>query len=304
MPSIKSAPSPDFRGQTITLLGGDRREQEIARRAAASGAKVRAFGFPWPEGGIQGVELMPDARSALKDVRFALLPIPASHSDGSIYALAAKEPVYPDEQLLGLMAPRGHIILGLADDYLNRSAKACSITLHEYNYDVELMYGRGPTIVEGVLEALIKNTEITLHGAKIGVVGQGTIGSLLTRTLNALGAHVVVFARNSIQRAAARASGVEAIPLDQLAVQASDLDIVVSCVSALIVDEEILKRLPKSAVVVDIAAPPGSIDFAAAKRIGIRSVWARGLGNRAPVTAGASQWVGIAERLRSLIAQS
>ena len=40
---------------TIGMLGGDRREQEIARLAAATGAAVRAHGFPWPEQGIRGV---------------------------------------------------------------------------------------------------------------------------------------------------------------------------------------------------------------------------------------------------------
>src|SRR6266850_2207630 len=40
----------------IGMLGGDKREQEIARRAAATGAEVRACGFPWPEQGISGVQ--------------------------------------------------------------------------------------------------------------------------------------------------------------------------------------------------------------------------------------------------------
>ena len=36
----------DWRKLTIGMLGGDRREQEIARRAAMTGARVRAHGFP------------------------------------------------------------------------------------------------------------------------------------------------------------------------------------------------------------------------------------------------------------------
>ena len=43
----------NWQGLTIAIVGGDRREQEIARRAAATGADVRAHGFPWPENGIE-----------------------------------------------------------------------------------------------------------------------------------------------------------------------------------------------------------------------------------------------------------
>jgi len=296
--------APNFSGHTIAVLGGDRREQEIARLAAASGAKVRAYGFPWPGHGIPGVELMPDPQSTINGIRFVLLPIPAAYKDGAVYALAAKEKIYPDEKLLSLMAPRGHIILGLPDEFLIKSAKACAVTLHEYNSDLELMYGRGPTIVEGILEALIKNTEITINRAAIGVLGQGTIGALLTRTLHLLGGRVTVFARNPIQRAAAQAMGVEAVPLDSLGARAPELDIIVSCASSLLVTEAILKRLPRHVVVVDIAATPGTVDFDVAKALGITAVWARGLGNRAPVTAGASQWAGIAQRLEKIIAES
>ena len=42
----------DWRQLVIAVLGGDEREQEICRRAAATGAQVRGFGFPWPEGGV------------------------------------------------------------------------------------------------------------------------------------------------------------------------------------------------------------------------------------------------------------
>ena len=47
------------------MLGGDKREQEIARLAAATGAQVRAHGFPWPEGGIPGVGYLDDPGAVL-----------------------------------------------------------------------------------------------------------------------------------------------------------------------------------------------------------------------------------------------
>jgi dipicolinate synthase subunit A len=50
----------DWPKLVIGMLGGDKREQEIARLAAATGAEVRAHGFPWPEQGISGVQHLDD----------------------------------------------------------------------------------------------------------------------------------------------------------------------------------------------------------------------------------------------------
>lgn len=67
-----------------------------------------------------------------------------------------------------------------------------------------------------------------------------------------------------------------------------------------VVDDEILGLLPAGSLVMDLAAPPGGIDLAAAERLGHRAVWARGLGRRAPITVGASQWSGIIRRIEEI----
>ena len=63
----------DWTKLTIGMLGGDKREQEIARRAAATGADVRAHGFPWPERGIPNVKHLADPAQVLSGARFALI---------------------------------------------------------------------------------------------------------------------------------------------------------------------------------------------------------------------------------------
>src|SRR5215831_5790984 len=178
------------------MLGGDRREQEIARRAAATGADVRAYGFPWPEQGIPGVRQMKDSAAVLKGARFALFPIPGIAANGALFAPAAPAPIIPDLALLAGMAPRAHIILGWADKNLKAHADALSITLHEYEWDRSLMLQRTPAIIEGLLKIVIDNSAITIHGADACVVGQGTIGAVLTRYLVALGARTAVVARS------------------------------------------------------------------------------------------------------------
>jgi dipicolinate synthase subunit A len=292
MNTIQRTYSPPWQRLTIAVVGGDEREQEICRLALMSGATVRAFGFPWPSRGIGDLVQSPDAASALAGANIALMPIPGIATDGSIFATSR---IVPDAALLRGMAEGAHIILGRADAGLRDAAAALRFTLHEYEHDQELMLLRAPAIVEAAIRILIENTAITIHGARICVVGQGTIGTVLTRTLVGLGAHLTVAARSPVQRAAAFTMGAEVTTLEALVGLAGNFDVLVSTASAPVVAAPLIDRLPPHALIVDLAAPPGSCDLQYATKSGRKAVWARALGRRAPVTVGASQWSGIAK---------
>lgn len=252
MTAAKRTYSPLWQRLTIAVVGGDEREQEICRLAAQSGATVKAFGFPWPSGGISGVVLAPDAAQALAGANIALMPIPGIAVDGSIFATAQ---IIPREPLLREMAAGAHLILGRADDGLRKAAARLGISIHEYEGDQELMLLRAPAIVEGVLKVMIENTPVTIHDACICVLGQGNIGTALTRTLIALGAHVTVAARNPVQRALAYTMGAVALTFEDLLQRSESFDVLVSTVPAPVVSSTLIDRLPVSALLVDMAAP-------------------------------------------------
>jgi len=285
----------------IAIVGGDRREQEIARCAVAAGAEVRAHGFPWPQEGIPGVRHAASIGEALDGADIALFPIPGIAPDGALFAPQSPERIIPDRDSLSGMRQPAHIILGWGDPKLKAHCEALGIALHEYEWDEDLMLLRGPAIVEGMLKVLIENTDITIHKSRVCLVGQGTIGSLVTRTLIGLGADVHVAARNPVQRASAYAAGAEPHELGELAEVLPTTDIVIASVPARVLGQELLERLPKHALLVDLAAPPGGIDRDAVQALGLKFVWARGMGARAPITVGRSQWGGVRRRIEAIL---
>ncbi len=294
----------DWERLRIAVVGGDEREQEIARLAANTGARVTAFGFPWPDEGIPQVERVDTAAEALAGAHFGLLPIPLPAVPGHLYAPVVPEPILLDDALLSSMAPGATIFLGRSDDVLRAVAGRCGIEIEDYDPDRELMLLRGPAIVEGAIAAAITNTRITLNHSAVAVLGYGNIGALLVRALLGLGARVTVVARNPVQRAAAYAMGADALPFEELAENAGRFPIVFSTTAAgPIVVRPILERLPDHSVVIDIAPPPGSVDFETARSLGHIAVWARGLGSRAPVTVGASQWYGLSRRIEERVSK-
>jgi len=148
-------------------------------------------------------------------------------------------------------------------------------------------------VAEGAVRLAIEHTAITLHGAKVLLVGFGRIGSTLGRTLYELRARCCVAARHPVQLARAQDLGLESVSLARIDDVLPQTDIVFNTAPARLLDGGRLKLLPAHALVIDLAAPPGGVDFEAAKRLGLKAIWARGLGGRAPVTVGRSQWKGV-----------
>ena len=85
----------DWASLHIAVVAGDEREREIARLAAATGARVRGFGFPWPADGIEGVEHAATADEALEGADYAFFPIPGIAADGSLFAPDHPDPIVP-----------------------------------------------------------------------------------------------------------------------------------------------------------------------------------------------------------------
>jgi dipicolinate synthase subunit A len=282
----------DWGNIRIGIVSGDARDPEIAKAAAAMGATVRAYGIPWPEEDLPGVERAESALDAVEKANYIFFPIPIGVGP-ELYAPHADEPIIADEELFSRAAQGAYMFCGRVTPEIQAAAEAAGIRVHEYDYDRELMLLRGPAIVEGVLQHAIENTDVTINQAEVVVVGFGNIGQLLARTLKRLGARVHVAVRNPIQRAGAYADGLLPLTLQELPDLAPSLDMVFSTVPARVVDRTVLERLPKGSLVLDIAPPPDHADLELAAELGHRAVWARGLGRRASVTVGRSQWSGL-----------
>jgi dipicolinate synthase subunit A len=283
----------ELAGLTVAVVGGDARDVEILRLLQRAGASVRAYGLPAEAEGILGAPQAATAEEAAVGADILLGPVPLMGMDDSVYAPAAPKKVFLTKEALRGLEPDGLVIIGKASAGLKRLADEVGIRVREYEHDDELMVLRAAAVAEGAVGVAIEHTAITLHGASVLLLGFGRIGATLGRTLYDLRARCRVAARNPVQLARALDLGLEPVPLHQLDEALPQADIVFNTVPARLLDGGRLKLLPAHALVIDLAAPPGGVDLDEAKRLGVRAVWARGLGGRAPVTVGRSQWKGV-----------
>lgn len=277
---------------TVAVLGGDGREVECVRQLLAEGATVRTCGLPEGDG-IEAASAHNSVAEAVEGAGIIILPVPLPQPDGAIFA-----PHYPDklyvntESLAGAMAG-GVLVTGRASAQMQEASEKQGLKIREYEQDEELMVLRAPAVAEGAIRIAVEHTEVTLHDNHCLIVGFGKIGPALARSLTGLGARVTVAARNPLQRARAWEMGCAAVPLEYMAEAGQRAKVIFNIATARLLDRAFLEGLDTQTLLIDLAAPPGGIDFDAARDLGLTAIWGRGLGGSAPRTVGRVQWRGI-----------
>ena len=140
---------------------------------------------------------------------------------------------------------------------------------------------------EGAIQIAMEELPITLHEARVLVVGFGRVGRALAPRLQALGARVTVAARRYEQRSLAQSMGLGTERANRLPDWLCGYDLVVNTAPARVLGVEELSALKEGALVIDLASKPGGIDLRAAEQLELETIWALGLpGKVAPGSAG------------------
>ncbi|MNV74013.1 Dipicolinate synthase subunit A [compost metagenome] len=133
----------------------------------------------------------------------------------------------------------------------------------------------------------IQNTDITIHGSSCIVLGIGRTGFTLAKTLQGLGANVQVGVRREADVARAIQMGWKPFKTTDLSASTGDVDLIFNTIPTMIITAQIISKLPRKAVIIDLASAPGGTDFRFAEKRGIKALLAPGLpGIVAPKTAG------------------
>jgi dipicolinate synthase subunit A len=271
--------------ETVSVIGGDLRQLTLAELLQSEGYRVSLYGFD-KDICTDNIKNEPDVCRVLSS-DIIILPVPVTFDGVTINSPYALSPLSVDEFLRGIKAS-AIVFGGQIRQSFAKALENNHIAYRDYLTREELSVKNAVPTAEGAIEIAIGETPITIHGSKSLVLGYGRIGKILAKDLLGMGAQTYVEARKYADLAMIESHGYEPLPLDKLKENIHNFDIIFNTVPALILNGEILSRIKKDALVIDLASKPGGVDFEAAKAYGVRVIWALSLpGKTAPVTSGA-----------------
>ena len=229
-----------------------------------------------------------------------VFPLPVCQEEGLLTAPFSPAP-QPLAPILDCLTPLQFLCGGMLDRALEDMARRRGLTVHDYFAREELAVANAVPTAEGALQLAMEHLPITIHGARVLVIGFGRVGRLTAQRFAALGARVSVAARRYEQLAWAQAMGLGTEHLEQLAGWLCGYDLIVNTVPARVLGRAELEDLRRDCLVLDLASKPGGVDLQAAGELGVTVIWALSLpGKVAPVTAGTAIRHTIYNMLREL----
>lgn len=263
--------------RTFGVIGGDRRQLELARLLEADGHTVRTYGLEGrrnSEGGLP--------RTAAAEV--VILPLPLCKGEG---VLNCQEAPVPTAELFRLFCPGQLVLAGQVRPPQRWEAEEREVTLVDYFQREELTVANAAITAEAAVQVAMEHLDRTLLGMECLVLGFGRIGKLLSHRLSGLGARVSASARRPEDLAWIRAYGYRALETGALDGRLASMGAVFNTIPSPVLDAGLLAQLPDSCLCVDLASVPG-IDQAAAEDLGRKALWERSLpGRLAPCAAAA-----------------
>ncbi len=270
-----------LRTKNIWVVGGDPRQAALAALLADDGHGVHTFAMEQGEGVTDE-----DSLAGIDRADCVILPLPATAAGGRLNT-PLSDGVYQLAEILDALRPGQLVCAGMADPLLERLTAERGLVLHDYFAREELAVLNAIPTAEGAIQIAMEELPITLHDARVLLVGFGRLGRALAPRLIGLGAHVWAAARSHTQRALAESMGVSTEGVERLRDWLCGYDLVINTVPAPLLGMEELAAMKEGALVIDLASRPGGVDMAAAATLGVRVIWALSLpGKVAPVTSG------------------
>jgi dipicolinate synthase subunit A len=261
------------------ILGGDNRSLYLGEYLENQGFKVCYYAF-------NHTECYNSLEEAMNSSDVIVLPLPFTRD-----RLMLNTPLFDEvvliSDILALLSHKkmvfgGQLPKSFCEELESRNCPYCDYFL----LDELAVYNAVPT-AEGVVQVLIEELPITIHGMKCAVLGYGRVGKVLADTLSSLGADVTVFARKQSAFAEIYAFSMKYKHFENLTTEINDFDAVINTVPFKVLGSAQLSKLNPDCVLIEVASAPFGIDFQSAKEKAFKVVKAGSLpGKVAPKTAG------------------
>lgn len=252
------------------VIGGDRRQAELADLLAVEGKAVCTYGLG--EWDTSREVLLENVLAAER----VILPLPLSRGDGMLNGGGNIRTC----DLFDRMVPGQLVLAGKVQSEQQAEAERAGVILIDYLQREELATANAVPTAEGAIQIAMERLPVTLWGTNCLVLGFGRIGRVLAHRLNALGSQITVAARRQESVAWAETMGYGGVLLSEIDPVLKTSAVIFNTIPALVLGETRMACLAEDCLCIDLASVRGMAETTHPV------LWARGLpGKTAPRTA-------------------
>lgn len=206
-----------------------------------------------------------------------VLPVPTLSREGNIN-ISGKNSLSP-EALLKRISNNATII---SCGYINADKKTTDLNMRE-----DFAYLNAIPTAEGAIYYALGNIDQSLYYSKILITGFGRVAKILSDRLRGLCNNITICARNYKDLSHANALSFNALDLRELKDNIVKYDLIFQTVPSQIITPEIIDKMDKNSIIIELSSRSAGTDFEYAASKGINVIHAPALPEKiAPVTAG------------------
>ncbi len=274
--------------KTVSIIGGDLRIVNLIELLSKDDFMVYTYGLENSEELIESsnIKKCRSIPEVVNSSEIIIGPVPMANDSEFLSAPFAEEKILVDE-LIKEMSNKNKIFLaGKISEKLSERLQEGNIKSIDLLKREELVVLNTIATAEGTIQIAMENTTKTIHGSNILIMGFGRVGKVLAKMLDGIGAKVSCEARKNADIAWIKAYGYTPIHLSELDGVLENYDIIINTIPFQILDENKLQHVKKECTIIDLSSNPGGVDRNAARRIGLKLIWALSLPGRvAPMTS-------------------
>ena len=278
------------------IVGGDKRISILAKELLKDGNNLYTFANKVED--IEEIEKIADVKKYPYDIVISSMPL--TKDNKNVYTPLSDKRVGLEE-LKEISAGKILIAGKIPSDFdefqdkniiLNNSESSNNQKIQPRIKCFDILKDEVTTILntiptaEGAIQIAMEETDYTLSGMKVLVIGFGRVGKTLANILSKMGLDVYCEARKDTDLAWIKAYGYKPMPLEKMKNNLCKMDIIFNTVPFQILDKSTLILLNRNTLIIDLASAPGGVDYEVAKKLGIKAILASALpGKVAPNTA-------------------
>ena len=270
--------------KAITGVGGDLRIVKLIEMLINDGYKVYTYALENSEEllSLDGVEMCPTLEEAVSYSKVVVGPVPLSSDRRRISAPFGRNSVELEdfvEALKGKYLIAGNI--NITEKLEEMGVQSTDLLKRE-----EFSVLNTIATAEGTIQIAMEETQRTVHGTNVLIMGFGRIGKVLAKMLDGIGAKVYCEARKDEDISWIKAYGYNPIHLNDLDENLNKFDIIINTIPFQLLNADKLDLVKPEAVIIDLASNPGGVDRKAAREKNIKVIWALSLPAKvAPLTS-------------------